>query len=228
MAVKVIIKIGKVIVLGIIGIMLLAVVTEGILGWFDKRELDPPGTLVEVGGNLMQIYAAGSGEEKIVLIPGGGVHAPYVDFQPIWSRLADEKRVIVIERFGYGFSDVTNRERTLKNIVEEMREALHKSGESPPYTLAGHSLGGLIAIAYSQNFPDEVNNIIMLDSRVPEAYLEQDLAGESMNLAIASALKYLGLVRLTHMQSVYELGEMNGYREVPKELWDIDRMLYSS
>jgi len=224
---KILKKIAK--VLGIIIACLIAFgfIIETTLSQLDKKNLNPSGNLIEVNGKNMHLYAVGNGENTIVLIPGHGTTSPYVDFQPLWSRLSKNHRVVVVERFGYGFSDITNRERSMENIIEEMHEALRLSGEKPPYTLVGHSLGGLISIAYSQAYGDEVSNIVMLDSLVPTAYLEFDTGkGMQIQALIGRALNSIGLNRLANMEAVYEVSEMNGYKEVPKELWDTNRYLF--
>jgi len=220
-------KILKIIPIIIVGLIAIGFITQTTLTRLELKQLVQPGDVVEVYGKNMHIYSVGEGENTIVLIPGHGTTSPYVDFQPLWSRLSHGNRVVVVERFGYGFSDRTNRERSIENIIEEMHEALKLSGQQPPYTLVGHSLGGLIGIAYSQTYPDEVANIVMLDSLAPSAYLEFQLStGEKITGLIARALNSIGLNRLADMEAVYEVSDMNGYKEVPKDLWDINRSLF--
>ena len=220
-------KITKVIMMIIVGLLATGLILETTLSQLEVKKLVPPGDVVEVYGKDMHIYSAGEGENTIVLIPGHGTTSPYVDFQPLWSRLSQGNRVVVVERFGYGFSDRTNRERSIENIVEEMHEALRLSGQEAPYTLVGHSLGGLIGIAYAQAYPDYVKNIVMLDSLEPSAYLEFEMGtGMKITGLLARAANAVGLNRLADMETIYEISDMNGYREVPQDLWDINRSLF--
>jgi pimeloyl-ACP methyl ester carboxylesterase len=218
-------KILKFVAVVIVGILVLGSITEVAMSISDNKKLVAPGTIVEVEGSKMHLYSVGEGEKTIVLIPGLGTHAPYVDFQPLWSLLSQNNKVIVVERFGYGFSDITKTDRTMENIISEMDQALGLIGEEGPYSLVGHSLGGIISIAYAQAYPEKVENIIMLDARVPEAY--NDLPkGTHVVAFIGRILKYTGIDRLAKMEAIYELTEVNGYKEVPKGLWDTDKRLY--
>lgn len=215
-------------VIFIVGVcLLLGYLIEFSIARLDINKYMAPGKLVEVNGSNMHVFGLGSGENTIILIPGLGTAAPYVDFEPIWSRLSDNNRVVVIERFGYGYSDIVKTIRNIETIILEMNEALEKSGEKPPYTLVGHSLGGTISLAYAQAYPHEVANIVMLDAPVPKAYEQWErpfLPIESM----IPILKSTGLVRvLTLNDSVMNAirGQQNKFKEVEKDLWATDRSL---
>ena len=39
---------------------------------------------------------------------GWGTPSPILDFKTLYSRLSDENRIVVVEKFGYGFSDVVD------------------------------------------------------------------------------------------------------------------------
>ncbi len=93
----------------------------------EKNKYSPIGELVEVDGKNMHVYTKGKGENTIVLLSGLGTAAPVLDFEPLINELAKQNNVVSIESFGYGWSDSTNKERTVKNIVEEIRSALKKS-----------------------------------------------------------------------------------------------------
>lgn len=46
---------------------------------------------------------------------------------PLADRLSDNYRVVIIEKFGYGYSDEIDGERTVGIITEQDREALKKA-----------------------------------------------------------------------------------------------------
>lgn len=95
-------KILKIIPIIIVGLIAIGFITETTLTRLDLKKLVPPGDIVEVYGKNMHMYSVREGENTIVLIPGHGTTSPYVDFQPLWSRLSHGNRVVVVERFGYG------------------------------------------------------------------------------------------------------------------------------
>ncbi|MEK5325979.1 alpha/beta fold hydrolase [Aeribacillus sp. FSL M8-0254] len=68
----------------------------------------------------MHVYTKGDGENTIVLLSGLGTAAPVLDFEPLVNELAKNHKVVVVESFRYGWSNVTNKERTVENIVEEI------------------------------------------------------------------------------------------------------------
>lgn len=125
---------------------------------------------VNVNGHKIHVYSTGQGEDTFVFLSGSGTSCPTLDFKPLWSILSDKHRITVVERAGYGWSDVTNASRDIDVVLDETREALKLSNIEAPYILAPHSLSGLEAIYWAQKYPDEVKAIIGLDSAIPEVY----------------------------------------------------------
>ena len=86
-----------------------------------------PGNIVEVNGNKMSIYTEGEGRETLVFMSGGGTCSPILDFKSLYSKLNDDYRIVVIEKFGYGFSDIVDERRDIDTILIDSREALEKA-----------------------------------------------------------------------------------------------------
>jgi pimeloyl-ACP methyl ester carboxylesterase len=105
----------------------------------------------------------GNGPDIIVLLPGMGIALPSADFAPLMRALAAKHTVVTVEYFGTGFSQTTDRPRTSRNYVEEIRSALSKAGYTAPYVLMPHSISGVYAENYASIYPDEVKAIISLD-----------------------------------------------------------------
>ncbi len=121
------------------------------------------------------------------------VDSPILDFKSLYSLLSDNFQVAVVEKFGYGFSDVVDKDRSIDSILEDTRTALAAAGLNAPYVLCPHSMSGLEALYWAQKYPDEVSAIIGLDMAVPEYY-------DSMNInipimRIASWAANLGVTR---------------------------------
>lgn len=136
----------------------------------ERTLLVPMGQLVEVDGHKMSVYTEGSGEKTIVFMSGGGTCSPILDFKSLYSQLSDDYRIVVIEKFGYGFSDVIDEKRDVDTILENSREALIKAGVEGPYILCPHSMSGIEALHWANQYPQEVSAIIGLDMAVPKAY----------------------------------------------------------
>lgn len=144
----------------------------------EKELLVPLGQIVAVNGQNMSIYTEGTGNKTLVFLSGGGTCSPILDFKSLYSLLSDEYRIVVVEKFGYGFSDVVDKERSIDSILADSRTALHSAGVEAPYILCPHSMSGLEALYWAQQYPEEVSAIIGLDMAVPQYY-------ENMNINLA-------------------------------------------
>jgi pimeloyl-ACP methyl ester carboxylesterase len=132
----------------------------------DQKKIESYGQLVPVDGKNMNVTIHGSGEETVVLLPGYATAAPGLDFKPLVDELSPYYKVVVIEPFGYGLSDVTKKERTVDNLVSEAHEALQKLNISK-YILMGHSIAGIYGLDYVNKYPNEVTAFVGIDSSVP-------------------------------------------------------------
>ena len=128
---------------------------------------------VTVEKGSMQICIKGSGDKTIVMLSGFGTDNPIEDFALLSDKLSDKYKIIILEYFGYGSSDITNKERTNGNIVGEIRIALDKLGITPPYILMPHSMSGLYSLYYAAKYPSEVSGIIGIDMSLPQKQLER-------------------------------------------------------
>ena len=152
------------------------------------------GQMVIVDGHDMCVYSGGTGNVTLVFLSGGGTCAPILDFQSLDSLLLDDYKVAVVGRFGYGFSDVTDKSRRLDSVLEDTRQALKEAGCEAPYVLCPHSMSGLEALYWVQTYPDEVQAIIGLDMAVPEYYA--DMKVNMPMLKLTGVATRIGLTRL--------------------------------
>ncbi len=161
----------------------------------------PVGQLVEVDGHKMNVYVEGEGDHTLVFMPGSGTTSPIYDFRAFTDRLKDDYRIVIIEKFGYGFSDLTDDERTVDVIAEQNRKALLAAGIEGPYILCPHSFAGLETIYWAQHYPAEVEAVIGLDMAVPESYEPDAYNAETIKKLVkakklTAAGRSLGIVRL--------------------------------
>lgn len=128
--------------------------------------LKPPGTMVEVNGHSLHVYAEGGKGHGPVLVflSGSGTPAPVFDFEKLYRLLSKECRIAVVEKVGYGYSRYCGSSRDLDNMLFETREALKKSGERGPFVLFPHSMSGLEALYWAVKYPEEICGIVGLDN----------------------------------------------------------------
>lgn len=169
-------KIVRNIFLTLIALCGIWVIFSNVSNIYEQNKYPAIGKLVEVNGEKMHVYEKGEGEHTIVLLSGLGTAAPALDFEPLMNELARNNKVVVVEPFGYGWSDITNKERTVQNIVEETRLALNKANVEGPYILMPHSISGIYSMYYANTYPDEVEAIIGIDPTLPQSlgYFEEN------------------------------------------------------
>jgi pimeloyl-ACP methyl ester carboxylesterase len=84
------------------------------------------------------------------------------------DELDDDATVVVVEPFGYGWSDrQTEADRTVENMSTELHQTLTALGVHRPYTLVAHSIGALYTLDYVNRFPGEVRAVVSIDGSVP-------------------------------------------------------------
>ena len=147
------------------------------------------------------VYEEGEGEHTLLFLSGSGTASPILDFKSLYSLLKDEYHIVVIEKFGYGFSDVVDDERSFDTILRQDREALEKAGIEGPFVLCPHSMSGLESIMWAQDYPDEVEAIIGLDMVLPRSYDEFDFDGVFKFEKLAALARKLGIVRFFYSDS---------------------------
>ncbi|MGD6976524.1 alpha/beta fold hydrolase [Bacillus altitudinis] len=133
----------------------------------EKGKIEAYGQKVLVDGKQMNVLVQGDGKETIVLLPGYGTASPVLDFKPLVKELSPYYRVVVIEPFGYGLSDDTDKARTSQNIVDEIHECLQKLNIKK-YTLMGHSISGIYGLEYVNQYEKEVQAFVGIDTSVPK------------------------------------------------------------
>lgn len=168
-----------------------------------EKELleDHPGEFVEIDGRNMNIYVEGDGDHTIVFMSGWGTESPIYDFRPLYSKLSDDYKCVVIEKFGYGFSDEIDGERDFDTILRQDREALEMMGIEGPFILCPHSLSGLEATLWAQKYPKEVEAIVGLDMSVAK-----ECFSNRSTVRLNKAVKFSGINRFVMTISDVEEG----------------------
>ena len=186
-------KVVLIIIAIIVLFVIVSFVRHKICSSNEKDLLTPLGELVEVNGHNMSVYTEGSGDKTLVFMSGGGTCSPILDFKSLYSLLSDEYKIAVVEKFGYGFSDVVDEARDIDTMLSETRMALKKADVKGPYVLCPHSMSGIEALYWAQKYPEEVEAIVGLDMAVPDYYDEMNISIPILKLGQYSAA--LGITR---------------------------------
>lgn len=125
----------------------------------------PPGVMVDVGTHKMHLYCRGHGAPVVIFDSGiGGLSLEWVGIQ---RTLAQETRVCVYDRAGYGWSQYGPSPRTTSRITEELRRLLEQAELPSPYVLVGHSFGGYTAQLFARRYPGLTAAVALVDASHP-------------------------------------------------------------
>jgi pimeloyl-ACP methyl ester carboxylesterase len=127
-----------------------------------------PGVIRSVGDHDLHIDCRGQGQPTVVLVNGMG------EFSASWARIRDgvapTTRVCAYDRAGQGWSDDLPNAQDGIAAAADLHALLAAEGETGPFVLAGHSIGGPYAITYAEQYPEEVAGMVLLDSTTPRQF----------------------------------------------------------
>lgn len=183
----------------------LALIAGSGYEWFARhaarRDFPPPGRLVDIGGRRIQLDCRGTGTPIVVLESGldiGGSTA----WSAVHDSLASITRTCAYSRAGIMWSDEAPGATTPKGVADDLHATLVAAGETPPYVLVGHSLGGPYTMIYTKYYGADVAGMVMVDASHPEqeqrfAALSPKLGTQSLGLwKFLSALSWTGAWRV--------------------------------
>jgi pimeloyl-ACP methyl ester carboxylesterase len=180
--------------LALVALALVSASVNLILTKQEKSRFAPYGERVSVDGGSLNVWRNGHTGPTMVLLSGLGTAAPALDFAPLIRQLGAYD-VLVVEGFGYGYSDMSARPRTVQNITAELHDALAKLGAPKPYILVGHSIAGFYTLAYAHRYPQEVSAVVGIDTTVPAAKAGSGGTSGLPIHALGAALAASGSVR---------------------------------
>lgn len=111
-------------------------------------------------GLRIRFDSAGSGEPALVLIHGGLCDRSYWAAQV--EGLADACRVIALDLPGHGESGTGRHQWTIESFGEDVAQVVCASG-ARKVVLAGHSMGGPVAIEAARRLGPAVAGVVVLD-----------------------------------------------------------------
>jgi len=167
------------------------------------REAQPmPGRLVDVGhGRRIQIDCRGDGSPTVVL-EAGLDNFGSLSWATVHDSIATTTRVCAYSRAGVMWSDPSNAPFDLTAMARDLHGALAAAGESAPWVVVGHSIGGPYVMAFTHAYPSEVQGLVFVDASHPEQFERfRTIAGKSLApppglVKTGAALAWTGLVRL--------------------------------
>jgi pimeloyl-ACP methyl ester carboxylesterase len=102
-----------------------------------------------------------------VIILLHGLASSSANWKPLIPLLKDRYRCITIDLVGFGDSPKPQwYEYSMDEHIRDIRRTIWALRLKKPFTLAGHSLGSLIATRYARELPKHVNRLVLLSPPV--------------------------------------------------------------
>ena len=130
------------------------------------------------GGRKLYLECRGTGSPTVVLEAGTGdladvwTLAPFGPGRAVLPAVARFTRVCAYDRPGtYLLPDQLSRSdpvampRSARDIVRDLRALLRAAHVPPPYVLAGHSFGGMVARLYATTYPRSTAGLVSIDAQ---------------------------------------------------------------
>jgi pimeloyl-ACP methyl ester carboxylesterase len=160
-----------------------------------------PGRLVGVsGGRRIQLDCRGRGSPTVVLESGLDTFGSLA-WASVHDSIAKTTRVCAYSRAGIMWSDPSTTPFSVSSVARDLHQALIASGESAPWVMVGHSLGGPYIMAFTKLYDAEVRGLVFVDATHPDQFARfRDATGQSLMptpgvLRLGAALAWSGLIR---------------------------------
>jgi pimeloyl-ACP methyl ester carboxylesterase len=121
----------------------------------------PPAEFVTVERLQLHYVSEGSGR-PVVFIPGGYGKIQDFTLSPLFDPVATEFQAIFLDRPGLGYSERPTHEDATPSVqVRLIHGALQQLNVEKP-VLVGQSWGGIMALQYALDYPDDLAGIVLL------------------------------------------------------------------
>jgi pimeloyl-ACP methyl ester carboxylesterase len=181
----------------VVGLLYQTIATQS-----DNRNFSPPGQLVDIGTHSMHLYCSGEGSPTVILDAGAGLWS--VAWTRVQPELSTTTRVCSFDRSGLGWSDMGSVPYDGLQAAHELHALLEAADVAGPYIYVGHSLSGMFARVYYDQFPEGIAGMVLIDPGDPGLLVEElgKEEGAAINpcgwkCSLASLVARLGVVRFS-------------------------------
>ncbi len=166
------VRLGLAVVIGVaIGVGVDVARSGGPAGWLARRGIAPPYDAigrqvpVDAAGRTVYLDCRGTGSPTVVFEGGAGTGAAGWGFT--FTETAAITRACAWDRPGIGNSTARGT-HTAADTARDLRAALAAAGESPPFVVVGHSLGGVYSRIFAHAHHVEVTGLVLVDPYLPD------------------------------------------------------------
>jgi pimeloyl-ACP methyl ester carboxylesterase len=190
----------------LVALALFLIRCASVLPFSEIRKTVPQDRFLALGGRLVHVEQAGTGE-AVVLLHGFG--ASTYSWRKVMPGLAAHFRVVAIDLNGFGY---TQRPRDLESYTKEgqgklVLDVMDALGIERAH-LVGHSYGGGITLWLASRHPERLRSMVLVDSSAPTFSDDRRSRAASLGpvtrLFVRSFVLRPATVRKALLRSVYD------------------------
>jgi pimeloyl-ACP methyl ester carboxylesterase len=140
-----------------------------------------PNSKLLFGEQQLNVHLLGpvQGAKSTLIVLGGGPSFSSWNLEPIQQRFAQQGyRVGLMDMAGIGENSHLPTDSLLEIWIQQIKLVKDNIQPKTPITLVGHSWGGLMALLYLREYPDDVSKVILLNPVDPDKKAMQNLTAE--------------------------------------------------
>ena len=140
---------------------------------------------IMAGRTPLHLCDSQEGERCVVLLHG------YLESMLVWEDfvplLYKKVRVITLDLPGHGISQVEGECHSMEFLADTVKEMLDSLGVER-CTLVGHSMGGYVALAFCERYPERLDGVVLLSS-TPNADSEEKRKNREREISLVRSGK---------------------------------------
>lgn len=140
---------------------------------------------IMAGDTALHICDSEEGDKVVVLLHG------YLENMLVWEEfiplIYKDVRVITLDIPGHGISEVKGEIHTMDFLADTLAAALEKLSVKSA-TIVGHSMGGYMALAFAERYPDRTDGVVLLHS-TPYADSEEKKKNRQREISLVKSGK---------------------------------------
>ena len=141
---------------------------------------------------MLNYEIEGKGTENLILLHG------FMENLSIWDDmipfLSEKFRLIKIDLPGFGKSEVVAEIQTSEIMADEVKKVTDELGLTE-FHLLGHSMGGYVALAFCEKYPERLDGVVLLSS-TPDADTDEKKENRLREIKLVEAGKKDALARV--------------------------------
>ena len=147
---------------------------------------------ITAGDTPVHVCDSEKGDRCAVLLHG------YLESMLVWDDfvpyLYKQVRVITLDLPGHGISVVKGPVHTMEYLADVVKDTLDALGIAR-CTLVGHSMGGYVALAFCEKYPERLDGVVLLSS-TPNADTPEKVENRRREIALVRAGRKEALARV--------------------------------